>query len=48
MLTAILILIIFMTFFNMALVGHIINIEKMLKSLVEAKLAEMKMWHGQQ
>lgn len=46
MLTAILVIMIFMCLFNMALVGHISNIEKLLKAMVEAKLAEMKMWHG--
>ena len=46
MLTAIMVLIVFSTLFNMATVGHMSNIEKLLKAMVEAKLAELKMWHG--
>lgn len=46
MLTAILVLLVFHTLFSMALVGHISNIEKLLKSLTEAKLAELKMFNG--
>lgn len=46
MLTAILVLLVFQTLFVMALVGHISAIEKMLKALAEAKVEELKMWHG--
>ncbi len=46
MLTAILVLLVFQTLFVMALVGHISAIEKMLKALSEAKVEELKMWHG--
>jgi hypothetical protein len=46
MLTAILVLLVFHTLFSMALVGHISNIEKMMKALLEAKVAEMKMFDG--
>lgn len=46
MLTAIMVFVVLNTLFCMAAVGHLSNVEKMLKALTEAKLAELKMWHG--
>jgi hypothetical protein len=45
-LTAILIFSILNAIFTMACAGHLNNIEKLSKVMTEAKLAEMKMWHG--
>jgi hypothetical protein len=46
MLTAILVFLIFNTLFTMALVGHVATVEKLMKALTEAKIAEMKMFDG--
>jgi len=46
MITAIMVMVIFNMLFTMAMVGHTSSIEKLLKSLVEAKIAEMKMFNG--
>ena len=48
MLVTIMILMVLNTLFVMAAVGHMANIEKTVNSLVDAKLEEMKMWHGKQ
>lgn len=46
MLIAILVLMVFHLLFTMALVGHISSIEKIVKSMAEAKIEEMKLWRG--
>lgn len=46
MLIAILVFSVLTTIFTMACAGHLSNLEKLTKSLVEAKLAELKMFNG--
>lgn len=46
MLVAIMVILIFQTLFTMAIVGHIGSLEKLVKSLTEAKIEEMRMWKG--
>lgn len=46
MLTAILVLMIFQLLFFISLAGHASAIEKLLKALTEAKIAEIKLFDG--
>lgn len=46
MLVAIMILLIFNMLFTIAAVGHLSGIQKILTSLAEAKIAEMKLFNG--
>ena len=46
MLTAIMVIVVLNTLFSMACAGHLSNIEKLTKAMVEAKVAELNMWHG--
>lgn len=48
MLVAIMIMTVLCTLFSMACAGHLANIEKLLKSLCEAKVAELNMFNGKE
>lgn len=47
MLTAIMIFLILNTLFTMACVGHLSNVEKYMKCLAEAKVAELNIFNGE-
>lgn len=48
MLTAILVMVVLNALFSMACAGHLSNIEKLTKSLVDAQLAELNLFNGKQ
>lgn len=46
MVTAIMVMNVLIMLFSMATVGHLSKIEKILAALTQAKLEELKLWHG--